>query len=197
MSRGAVLAWVAGTATIFLLKDWKDSLRRRGVWFLLILLLLLFSGAVRDWNVLTFARQSSIRHRLVIWSAIIPEILAAPVFGHGFNNFHPDPMTVAPPYRNYLVEGRNPHNAYLMAFHAGGIFFYAALWFCYGILFWHLLRRRNLPGSSGRLARVSSGYLVALFVGSFFDKTLFTTLPTLQAWFLAGLALSRSATVEQ
>ncbi|RMH59052.1 MAG: hypothetical protein D6679_03005, partial [Candidatus Hydrogenedentota bacterium] len=32
MSRGAVLAWVAGTATIFLLKDWKDSLRRRGVW---------------------------------------------------------------------------------------------------------------------------------------------------------------------
>lgn len=191
-ARGVIIAWAVTTGLLLLLPECRSILRRPAVLLAALLVLAVFVFAFFSrWNPFAEASQTSSEDRLVIWSQAIAEIEERPVFGHGFERFHPNPSRVRPQYRHYLETQSNPHNGYLMIAHAAGLAGYAVLWVTMGGIFMQLWRARS---QGDRLALANAAGLIALALAALTDKSFFTTLPMLQFWFSAGLALPREET---
>lgn len=182
-SRGAVAAWIFASCVVAAKYPLSYLLRRRSFWAVAAIVLIFVLSRPARWD-LDLTHQSSIVHRLIVWSQVIEDIGERPLLGRGFDRYEPDLAAVAPEYRKYIENETNPHNGFLLAAHAGGLVGYAILCAVYSAAFFRLRRTRS------RWAQAAAGYLVALAVGSLTDKTFFTTLPTLQLWALVGLALA-------
>lgn len=189
-TRGVIIAWLVGSALFLAFFPREKRIPRRVV--ALLLLLVLFFGAwkAQRWQLLDFEKQHSIQQRFAIWAQVIEEFGEQPIFGYGFNRFRADPSRVGEKYRSYLDNQTNPHSGYLMMLHAGGMFGFLLLWAVYASLFYLLLRRARIHRDT--FALVAASNMLAIMIGAFGDKTFFMTLPVLQNWFLAGLALGGS-----
>lgn len=187
-TRGVILAWLAGSALFLAFFPRGQRIPRRFLVLLVLLIAIFGVWKAQRWQLTDLAHQHSIQQRFAIWSQVLDEFADNPIFGHGFGRFRADPSRVDEPYRNYLENQTNPHSGYLMMLHAGGMIGFLLLWALYGSVFFLLLRRAR-SGGGEVIALVAASNIVAMMIGAFSDKTFFMTLPALENWFLAGLAI--------
>lgn len=174
-TRVLILAWLAGLVFYS-----RFRFRLSVVAAVVIVAVVVVSSPVR-WS-LNYKSQTSLIHRLSIWSQVIDQISEKPIFGHGFEKFLADPNKAAPEYIYYLQNQPNPHSGYLMILHASGIVGYFLLWTFYGSLLYLCLSRN----------RVAAANFVVIMIAALMDKTFFMTLPSLEHWFLVGWAFVSS-----
>jgi len=172
-TRVLILAWLAG-----LLFYVRFRFRLSVVAALVIVAIVIISSPNR-WS-LDLKNQTSLIHRLTIWSQVIDQVWEAPIVGHGFETFLADPKKAHPAYKYYLENQPNPHSGYLMILHASGIVGYFLLWGFYGALFFMCLR----------INRVVAANFIVIMIAAFMDKTFFVTLSSLEHWFLVGWAFA-------
>lgn len=187
-SRGAIICWIVGLLTVFAMSGASKMIRSKKFIISVGIFLVFILGFPGRWEISEISKNSSIEHRLVIWAETLRQVDERFWLGHGFDNLTPDVSWIEPKYRHYISHESNPHNSYLLIAHSSGALGYivfAAFWATLGgILFKNALARPELV-----LPKVALGLFNGYLVAALADKTLFTSLPMLQFYFLAALAL--------
>lgn len=193
-SRGAFIAWIGASVAMIMLLRASFLKRRLLIPGLILIGLLFFLMPVDRWKLNDLARQTSIQHRLVIWSVLLPEIAERPLLGHGYDQFLADPAAVRPVFADYLKGQTNAHNGYLMTLHAAGLVGFVMLWCAYGAILRMLMVHRRISNDSG-LVVVAAVTLMGIVMAAMADKTFYVTLVAIQCWFFTGMALGTPSSV--
>jgi hypothetical protein len=192
LSRGGMISFLVGTATLTLIMGWSASLKKRLVPVLIfVFALFIYLIYIGISPIIERFAQSGIssHERLLVWSASISAFRDFPIFGTGLGTFqHIFPM--------YKPDGitmfyQHAHNDYLeVLFEQGAVGMFLLLLFLFVVA--RVIVDTRWRGREGTLKAAFAASLVSIAVFSLFDFNLHIPSNAILLSFILGLAVSLS-----